>query len=86
VFEGKAAAKAKLQAELGLPVDPAAPLFGYIGRLEEQKGVDILLAVSRGEGRRKGGSRPLADQGAGCGTACAGGRPAAEAGVDREIR
>lgn len=47
VFEGKAAAKAALQAEMGLPVDPTAPLFGYIGRLEEQKGVDILLAVSR---------------------------------------
>lgn len=45
VFEGKAAAKAALQAEAGLPVDPSAPLFGYIGRLEEQKGVDILLAV-----------------------------------------
>jgi granule-bound starch synthase len=45
VFEGKAAAKAALQAELGLPVDPSAPLFGYIGRLEEQKGVDILLAA-----------------------------------------
>eukprot|EP00879_Flechtneria_rotunda_P005623 GHRR01005919.1.p1 GENE.GHRR01005919.1~~GHRR01005919.1.p1 ORF type:complete len:346 (+),score=92.63 GHRR01005919.1:2153-3190(+) len=45
VFEGKAAAKAALQAELGLPVDPTAPLFGYIGRLEEQKGVDILLAA-----------------------------------------
>lgn len=45
VFEGKAAAKAALQAEVGLPVDPTAPLFGYIGRLEEQKGVDILLAV-----------------------------------------
>lgn len=44
-IEGKAAAKAALQAELGLPVDPSAPLFGYIGRLEEQKGVDILLAV-----------------------------------------
>lgn len=46
VFEGKAAAKAALQAEMGLPVDPTAPVFGYIGRLEEQKGVDILLAVS----------------------------------------
>jgi len=45
VFEGKAAAKAALQAELGLPVDPSVPLFGYIGRLEEQKGVDILLAA-----------------------------------------
>ncbi|KAI8475913.1 MAG: granule-bound starch synthase [Monoraphidium minutum] len=45
VLEGKAAAKAKLQAELGLPVDPTTPLFGYIGRLEEQKGADILLAA-----------------------------------------
>merc|ERR1719199_1574338 len=43
VIEGKAAAKAALQAEAGLPVDPTAPLFGYIGRLEEQKGVDIML-------------------------------------------
>eukprot|EP00240_Pyramimonas_obovata_P001666 CAMPEP_0118931910 /NCGR_PEP_ID=MMETSP1169-20130426/8632_1 /TAXON_ID=36882 /ORGANISM="Pyramimonas obovata, Strain CCMP722" /LENGTH=432 /DNA_ID=CAMNT_0006874487 /DNA_START=79 /DNA_END=1374 /DNA_ORIENTATION=+ len=42
VTEGKAAAKASLQAEAGLPVDPTAPLFGYIGRLEEQKGVDIM--------------------------------------------
>lgn len=53
VFEGKAAAKAALQAELGLPVDPTAPLFGYIGRLEEQKGVDILLSVSCRAGRRR---------------------------------
>lgn len=43
VVEGKAAAKAALQAEVGLPVDPTVPLFGYIGRLEEQKGVDIML-------------------------------------------
>ena len=26
-------------------VDPSVPLFGYIGRLEEQKGVDILMAA-----------------------------------------
>lgn len=45
VHEGKAAAKAALQAELGLPVDPSAPLFGVIGRLEEQKGTDILLSA-----------------------------------------
>jgi granule-bound starch synthase len=45
VVEGKAAAKAALQGEVGLPVDPAAPLFGFIGRLEEQKGVDIILAA-----------------------------------------
>ncbi|KAG2497328.1 hypothetical protein HYH03_004492 [Edaphochlamys debaryana] len=45
VFAGKAAAKEALQAELGLPVDPTAPLFAFIGRLEEQKGVDIILAA-----------------------------------------
>lgn len=43
VKEGKALAKETLQAELGLPADPKVPLFGFIGRLEEQKGVDILF-------------------------------------------
>lgn len=43
VHQGKAVAKAALQAEVGLPVDPSAPLFGFIGRLEEQKGVDIMI-------------------------------------------
>ncbi|QDZ24595.1 granule-bound starch synthase [Chloropicon primus] len=43
VAEGKAAAKEALQAELGLEVDATIPLMGFIGRLEEQKGVDILL-------------------------------------------
>jgi len=43
VHQGKAAAKATLQAEAGLPVNPSAPVFGFIGRLEEQKGVDIML-------------------------------------------
>ncbi len=28
-----------------MQVDPSKPLFGFIGRLEEQKGVDILLAA-----------------------------------------
>ena len=42
---GKAAAKEALQAETGLDIDPSKPLFGYIGRLEEQKGVDILMEV-----------------------------------------
>ena len=28
-----------------MQVDPSVPLFGYIGRLEEQKGVDILMAA-----------------------------------------
>eukprot|EP00210_Caulerpa_lentillifera_P004667 g4452.t1 len=43
VEEGKALAKESLQGEAGLPIDPKVPLFGFIGRLEEQKGVDILI-------------------------------------------
>jgi starch synthase len=31
-----------LQKELGLPVDPEVPLFGFIGRLDYQKGVDLI--------------------------------------------
>ncbi len=37
--------KLALQAEFGLPQDPAIPLFGNIGRLVEQKGVDIMLGA-----------------------------------------
>merc|ERR1712046_138948 len=48
VVAGKAAAKAALQAEVGLPIAPTVPVFGYIGRLEEQKGVDILLKAVPG--------------------------------------
>jgi len=43
VDEGKALAKEALQAEAGLPIAPDVPVFGFIGRLEEQKGVDILM-------------------------------------------
>lgn len=28
--------------ELGLPVDPDIPLLGFIGRLDYQKGVDLI--------------------------------------------
>jgi starch synthase len=42
---GKRANKLDLQAEFGLPADAAIPLFGSIGRLVEQKGVDILLGA-----------------------------------------
>ena len=31
-----------MQRELGLPVDPNIPLFGFIGRLDYQKGVDLI--------------------------------------------
>ena len=43
---GKADCKAALQREGGLRVDPGTPLLGVIGRLVEQKGVDILTAVA----------------------------------------
>ncbi len=36
--------KTALQEKLGLPVDPALPLFGQIGRLVEQKGIDLVLS------------------------------------------
>jgi len=42
VTEAKALLKEALQAEVGLPVDRNIPLIGFIGRLEEQKGSDIL--------------------------------------------
>ena len=35
--------KAALQVRMGLMPDAAAPLFGVVGRLTEQKGMDVLL-------------------------------------------
>ncbi len=43
---GKATDKAALQREGKLAVDGAAPLFGVVGRLVEQKGVDLLTAAA----------------------------------------
>lgn len=43
---GKAVDKAALQKETGLAVDATAPVFGVIGRLVEQKGVDLLTVVA----------------------------------------
>jgi starch synthase len=43
----KPSCKAALQTELGLPVEPKSPLLAFIGRLVEQKGVDLLLATIR---------------------------------------
>jgi len=37
LVEGKRACKIALQKELGLPVNPNAPLLGFIGRLDYQK-------------------------------------------------
>jgi starch synthase len=44
-LSGKAANKLELQKEFGLPVDASLPLFGGIGRLAEQKGVEIMLGA-----------------------------------------
>jgi starch synthase len=44
-MEGKAACKAALQRELGLPERPDVPLVGMVGRLAEQKGIDLVAAA-----------------------------------------
>ncbi len=44
---GKAANKAELQKELGLDVDPDAPVVGIISRLSSQKGLDLVECVIR---------------------------------------
>lgn len=40
---GKAECKAALQQELGFAVDAGTPLLGWIGRLDHQKGPDLVL-------------------------------------------
>jgi len=42
---GKAANKAALQKEMGLPERPDVPLFGNISRLAEQKGCDLIVGA-----------------------------------------
>ncbi len=44
-IEGKVACKAALQAEMGLPVDPDAPIVGLVSRLAYQKGIDVFAAA-----------------------------------------
>lgn len=39
---GKAACKRALQENLGLTVDPEVPIIGMVGRLNNQKGLDLL--------------------------------------------
>lgn len=41
--EGKRANKIRLQKESGLPVDPDIPVFGFVGRLSHQKGIDLII-------------------------------------------
>jgi len=45
VEQGKAACKAALQQELGLPLEPKTPLVGIVGRLIDQKGFDLIAEV-----------------------------------------
>jgi starch synthase len=45
VARGKPKCKAALQRELGLAQQPAAPLVGIIGRMDEQKGFDLVANV-----------------------------------------
>lgn len=45
VVKKKPLCKAALQTEMGLPQQPDVPLVGFVGRLCEQKGVDILVKV-----------------------------------------
>ncbi len=42
---GKAKCKAALQAAVGLPAAPAVPLIAFIGRLVDQKGIDLVASV-----------------------------------------
>lgn len=44
-LKGKSANKQALQAHFGLALTPKLPLFAHIGRLVEQKGVDLLLEI-----------------------------------------
>ncbi|XP_076943488.1 soluble starch synthase 1, chloroplastic/amyloplastic-like [Bidens hawaiensis] len=45
-LSGKMECKIALQKELGLPIRPDCPLIGFIGRLDYQKGIDILLSAA----------------------------------------
>ena len=45
VHQVKPLCKAALQKELGLPQEHDAPLVGFVGRLIEQKGIDLIIDV-----------------------------------------
>jgi starch synthase len=47
-LSGKAACKAALQKELGLPIDPDVPLIGMVTRLVEQKGISEVFGRTYG--------------------------------------
>ena len=45
LLEHKAACKAKVQAQLGLTVDPDAVLFSFVGRWTYEKGIDLIADI-----------------------------------------
>ncbi|KAK9122032.1 hypothetical protein Syun_019649 [Stephania yunnanensis] len=45
-LSGKVKCKETLQKELGLPIRPDVPIIGFIGRLDYQKGIDIIQAAT----------------------------------------
>ncbi|KAK9790564.1 hypothetical protein WJX73_007353 [Symbiochloris irregularis] len=47
-LSGKSKCKAELQAEVGLPQDENAMLLGFIGRLDHQKGPDVIIEALPG--------------------------------------
>ena len=47
-LSGKAQNKLALQKQFGLPQQPDTPLLGLVGRLVEQKGIDLVLGIIQG--------------------------------------
>ena len=45
-LDAKRGNKTALQARMGLPDAPARPLFGFVGRLTDQKGADLIAAIA----------------------------------------
>ena len=44
-FSNKARCKGALQKELGLPLDTDAPVIAFVGRMVEQKGIDLVASA-----------------------------------------
>lgn len=63
-LEGKAACKAALQADFGLPVKPGVPVVGVVARLAEQKGWgDVVRAIEHAAASKKDVQFVLCGQG-----------------------
>jgi hypothetical protein len=58
-LQGKAACKAALQKELGLPQEARVPLVAFIGRLDAQKGADLILEAAPWIMQQVCGSTPV---------------------------